>query len=292
MRQALLALTAAAALLGLLPALAQVAVPPLTGRVVDLAGLLNAGQRQALEASLAAFEQRKGAQIAVLTVASTAPEPIESFAIRVAEQWQLGRKGVDDGVVVLLARDDRAMRLEVGYGLEGVVPDAVAKRLITDYFVPRFAQGDWYGGLSDGIAALTRLIEGEPLPPPKPGRDFPRGESLQTYVVLFFLLVFAAGGLLRAALGRLGAAAVLGSMAGMAGWLVLGSLLLAGLAGVLAFVLTLLGGAGSRGWGGAWGPGGWVGGYRGGGFRSGSFGGGGFRGGGGGFGGGGASGRW
>jgi uncharacterized protein len=290
MRAALLALTAAA-LLSLPPAQAQLAVPPLTGRVVDLAGVLDQDQRRALEDRLAAFEQRKGAQVVVLTVASTAPEPIESFAIRVAEQWQPGRKGVDDGVVVLLAKDDRAIRLEVGYGLEGVVPDAVAKRLITDYFVPRFAQGDWYGGLSDGIAALTKLIEGEPLPPPTAPRAASRGDLLQTYLVVFFLLVFAAGGLLRAALGRLGGAAVIGGMAGVAGWLVLGSLLLAGLAAALGFVLTLIGGSGPRGWGGS-GPGGWGAGYRGGGYRGGGFGGGGFRGGGGGFGGGGASGRW
>ncbi|MGH8631201.1 MAG: TPM domain-containing protein [Burkholderiales bacterium] len=279
----------AAVLLNLAPAQAQLAVPALTGRVVDLAGVLSADQRRELDASLAAFDQRKGAQIVVLTVASTAPEPIESFAIRVAEQWKIGRKGVDDGVIVLVASGDRAMRLEVGYGLEGVIPDAVAKRLITDYFAPRFAQGDWHGGLSDGIAALTKLIEGEPLPAPKAQHDRARGDSLQTYLVLFFLLVFAAGGLLRATFGRLGAAAVVSGTAGAAGWLLLGSVLLAGLAAALAFALTLLGGAGiaARGWGGRRGHGGW-----GGGFGGGGFGGGGFRGGGGGFGGGGASGRW
>jgi len=284
MRQPLLPLIVAALLS---PAQAQtpLAVPPLTGRVVDVAGLLSADQARELDATLAAVEQRKGAQIVVLTVPSTAPEPIESFAIRVAEKWKIGRKGVDDGVIVMVARDDRAMRLEIGYGLEGVVPDAVAKRLVADYFTPRFAQGDWYGGLNSGIGALAKLIEGEPLPPAQAGRTSPGGDSLETYLVVFFLLVFAAGGLLRAMLGRFGAAAAIGGTAGVAGWLLLGSLLVAGLAAALGFVLTLLGGAGI-------GPGAWRGGGRHGGWGGGGFGGGGFRGGGGGFGGGGASGRW
>jgi uncharacterized protein len=275
----------AAALLTIAQAQAQVAVPALTGRIVDLAGLLGADQQKELDSIVAAFEQRKGSQIVVLTVPSTAPEPIESFSIRVADEWNIGRKGVDDGVIVVVARDDRAMRLEVGYGLEGVVPDAVAKRLIEDYFAPRFAQGDWYGGLASGIGALTKLIEGETLPAPESRRDRSGGDSLETYAVLFFLLVFVAGGLLRAMLGRLGGAAVVGGTAGVAGWLLLGSLFLAGLAAVVAFVLTLAAGAGVR-------PGGWRSGTTRGGWGGGGFGSGGFRGGGGGFGGGGASGRW
>jgi uncharacterized protein len=289
MRQAVLTLFAAA-LLSVAQAQDEVAVPALTGRVVDIAGLLSADQRREMESMLAAFEQRRGAQIVVLTLPTTAPEPIEAFGIRVADAWKVGRKGVDDGVIVIVARDDRTMRLEVGYGLEGVVPDAVAKRLIDNYFVPRFAQGDWYGGISSGVAALTKLIEGEPLPAPQASRRQPGGESLQSYLVVFFLLVFAGGALLRAMFGRFGGAAIVGGTAGVAGWLLLGSLLLGGLAAVVAFVLTLLGGVGI-------GPGGWhrggrYGGWGGGGFGSGGFGGGGFRGGGGGFGGGGASGRW
>jgi uncharacterized protein len=287
MRRACLAL-AAAALLGLGQAAAEVAVPPLTGRVVDLAGLLSPEQRGRLESTLAELEQRKGAQIAVLMVPTTAPEPIGSFGIRVAEQWRIGRKGVDDGLIVIVASGDRAMRLEVGYGLEGVIPDAVAKRLIEDHFTPGFAQGDWHGGLASGIAAIVRLIEGEPLPEPQPRRAPGAGESLQTYLALFLLLVFTAGRLLRAMLGRLGSAAVVGMAVGLAGWLLLGSLLIAALAAMVGFALALLSGA-------AVGPGAWRGGSRhrgwGGGFGSGGFGGG-FRGGGGGFGGGGASGRW
>jgi uncharacterized protein len=267
-----------AALLSLSAARAEVPVPALAGRVVDLTQTLAPAQIGELESRLQKFERRKGSQVAVLLVPTTAPEPIESYAIRVAEAWKIGRAGIDDGVIVLVARDDRTMRLEVGYGLEGVVPDAVARRLIEERFLPGFRAGDYYAGLSAGLDALIGVIDGEPLPPPAAG-PAPDSRSVGHYFPLFLFLVFAGGGLLRALFGRVGGAGVVAAVAGFAGWLIAGSLLIALLLAIAGFVLTLSGGMGGLGRGGSgrgWGGGG----------------GGGFRGGGGGFGGGGASGRW
>ena len=140
-------------LLTAVTAVAEVAVPPLTGRVVDLAGVLQPAEQAALTSRLAAFEQEKGSQIAVLIVPTTQPESIEQFGIRVVDQWKLGRKGVDDGLLILLAMEDRSMRIEVGYGLEGVIPDAIAKRVIAEIMTPYFRQGDFYGGLNAAVAA-------------------------------------------------------------------------------------------------------------------------------------------
>jgi uncharacterized protein len=267
------------ALLSLAPARAEVPVPPLSGRVVDLTQTLAPAQAGELETLLEGFERRKGSQIAVLVVPTTAPEPIEAYAIRVAEAWKIGRAGIDDGVIVLVAREDRSMRLEVGYGLEGTVPDAVARRLIEEHFLPGFRAGDYYAGLSAGLAALIDVIDGEPLPQPAAAAA-PDGRAVGQYFPLFLFLVFAGGGLLRAMLGRIGGAGAVAAVAGVAGWLIAGSLLIALLLAIAGFVLTLfggIGGIGRRGGGRGWG---------------GSPGGGGFRGGGGGFGGGGASGRW
>ncbi|HSD60573.1 MAG TPA: YgcG family protein, partial [Burkholderiales bacterium] len=150
-----------------LPLRAEVPVPPLQARVTDLTRTLSGGQQAALERRLAAFEQKKGSQVAVLIVPSTRPETIEQYAIRVAEQWKLGRKGVDDGALLLVAKDDREVRIEVGYGLEGVLPDATAKRIISEVIVPRFRQGDFAGGIDAGVGRMISVIEGEPLPPPQ-----------------------------------------------------------------------------------------------------------------------------
>ena len=262
-----------------LPALAEQAVPPLQARVTDLTATLSPAAVGALENRLAALEAAKGSQIAVLLVPTTQPETIEQFGIRVAEAWQLGRKGVDDGALLLVAKDDRALRIEVGYGLEGVIPDAVAKRVIEEVIVPRFRAGDFEGGIDAGVTSLVKLVEGEPLPPPKKaaGGGMPGvfGEALPAAM----MFVFVVGGILRALFGRLLAAGIAGGVAFVGAWLLIGS---AGIAAVIAFIIffiTLAGGAGR---------GGYVGGGRGGG----GFGGGGFSGGGGGFGGGGASGRW
>ncbi len=133
-----------------------VAVPPLAGRITDTTGTLSREQTASLDAQLAAFEAAKGSQIAILIVPTTKPEPIETFGIRVAESWKLGRKGIDDGVIVIVAKNDRRLRIEVGYGLEGVVNDAVAKRIISETITPRLREGDFFGGLQAGVRQIVR----------------------------------------------------------------------------------------------------------------------------------------
>ena len=267
-------------LFGSLLAAAQVPVPALTGHVIDQSGTLSAEQKSSLEQTLTAFEARKGSQLAVLMIASSAPEEIEQYALRVAEQWKLGRKKVDDGAILVVAKNDRTLRIEVGYGLEGALNDATSKRIISEVILPRFKQQDFYGGITAGVEQIIRVIEGEPLPAPaeKPAGSF--GEFRQ-YVPVVFILALAVGGVLRAALGRVPGALVTGGAVAVIAWFVAGALSMALIAGVMALFVTLLGG-------GMVGPG--FGGYYGGGGRGGF--GGGFRGGGGGFGGGGASGRW
>jgi uncharacterized protein len=278
----------AAALLSTGATLAEVPVPPLQARVTDLTATLTAEQASTLERKLQAFEARKGSQIAVFIVATTQPETIEQYGIRVAEQWKLGRKGVDDGALLLVARDDRALRIEVGYGLEGALSDIVSKRIIEDIIVPRFKLGDYAGGIDAGVDAMIKVIDGEPLPEPKVWTTPKVGwESFQHLLVIGFILVFVVGGILRAIFGRFPAAALIGGITGILAWVLVASLAAAVVVALIAFVFTLLGGmpgAGRRG------RGGWGGGLPGGGGWS--SGGGSWGGGGGGFGGGGASGRW
>jgi len=267
---------------------AQLAAPPAVpaiARVLDQTGTLSAEQKAALEKMLQEFEARKGSQIAVLMVPTTGGEPIEQYALRVAEQWKLGRKQIDDGALLVVAKNDRALRIEVGYGLEGVLTDAASKRIVSEIIAPRFKEGDFFAGLSTGVDRMIRVIGGEPLPPPaklRPGAMEGIGQSLP----ILLILAFVVGGLLRAMLGRFPGAVVAGGAVGFVAWLLAGALAVAIIGGVLAFLFTLLGGGigGYRGHGGGFGHYGGIG--RGGGF------GGGFRGGGGSFGGGGASGRW
>ena len=256
---------------------AEVKIPALSARVTDLTQTLSAPQQQALEQKLAALEAQKGSQIVVLIVPTTAPEEIAPFAIRVAEAWKLGRKGVDDGVLMLVAKEDRTLRIEVGYGLEGAIPDIAAKRIIEEMITPRFRAGDFYGGIEQGVDRLIGLINGEPLPPPK-ATSGGSGNSFGNIAPMALFLIFAVGGVLRSMFGRLLGAGVASAVAGVGGWMLFGGLLGALGAGALAFFLVLSG-IGGMGFGGG----------RGGGFGGG---GGGFSGGGGGFGGGGASGRW
>ncbi len=261
-------------------AAAQIAVPPLTGHVTDQTGTLSADQKASLEQTLTAFEARKGSQLAVLMVASTAPEAIEQYALRVAEQWKLGRKKVDDGAILVVAKDDRSLRIEVGYGLEGALNDATSKRIISEMIVPRFKQQDFYGGITSGVDQIIRVIDGEPLPKPG-GKSAGSAGNFQQYLPIIFIVALAVGGVLRSALGRFPGALVTGGAVGVLAWFIVGAISMALVAGLIALVVTLLGGGlGGRG----------LGAYYGGGGRGGS--GGGFRGGGGGFGGGGASGRW
>ena len=274
-------LFAAGALLASWCAAADVAVPPLAHRVTDLTATLSPDQTAALEQTLAAFEANKGAQVAVLIVPTTQPEEIEQYSIRVVDQWKLGRKGVDDGVLLLVAKDDRRVRIEVGYGLEGALPDAVANRIIEEDIVPRFRQGDFYGGIAAGVDRIMRVISGEPLPAPHAP---PQGQfNFESLLLFGFVLVFVVGGILRAIFGRLLGSGIIGAIAAAIAWFIAGTLLAALAVGIIAFVLGLIGGTRGR-WGG-YSPGGWSSG-------GGGFGGGGFSGGGGGFGGGGASGRW
>ena len=253
---------------------AQVAVPQLLRRVTDLTATLDTAQVAALEARLAAFEAQKGSQIAVLIVPSTAPEDIAQFGIRVAETWKVGRARVDDGVILIVAKEDRTLRLEVGYGLEGAIPDAVAKRVIAEIIVPHFRDGDYAGGIDAGVTQLMRLIEGEALPPPATMGSAPDEGSFMLLIVGGLVVGWGLSLLMsRPAAGGL---AALGS--GVAGAILLGLTPLL----FIIVVFVFAGVAGGFRHGGGWSSGG------------GSWGGGGgsWGGGGGGFGGGGASGRW
>jgi uncharacterized protein len=259
-------------------------VPPLKARVNDLTGTLSAQQQATIEQNLAAFEKRKGSQIAVLIVPTTQPETVEQYAVRVEEVWKLGRKGVDDGVLLLVAKDDRKLRIEVGYGLEGVLPDAVAKRIIEDDITPHFKQGDFYGGINAGLARMVGVIDGEALPPPKSRpQQQGSGMDIQTLLIFGFILVIVVGGILRAIFGRFLGAGIVGAIAGAIGWMIGGAVVIGVIIAIIAFILSLFGD--KLGGSGGYSSGGFGGG---GGFSSG----GGFSGGGGGSGGGGASGSW
>ncbi len=296
------------------PAQSLQPIPPLKARVTDLTGTLAPQQVEALEAMLADLERSKGAQVAVLMVPTTQPEAIEQYGIRVADAWKLGRgkeraqratgdpnaAPVDDGVLLLIAKQDRRLRIEVGYGLEGAITDGIAKRIIDESISPRFRSGDYFGGIQAGLQDLRARIEGEDLPPAweraAAGQEGNGGFGFIPVLVFSFV----AGTILSSVAGRLLGAGAGGLGAGLLGALAIGSVWLAVGAALAVFVLVLLiapGGTGLRqagrhtyrngpvilpgGWGGRGGSGG-------GGFG----GGGGFSGGGGGFGGGGASGGW
>src|SRR5947209_11418512 len=190
-------------------------VPPLKSRVTDLTGTLNAQQRASLEQTLAEFEARKGAQLAVLIVPTTQPEAIEQYAVRVEEAWKLGRKGVDDSVLLVVAKDDRRLKFEVGYGLEGVLPDAIAKRIIDNDIVPRFREGDFYGGIRAGTDRIMRVVEGEKLPPPR--RSLTDSLSTEWRVGLVMAAVFGVG-LLGMLFGLTIASATVGGLVGYGIW--------------------------------------------------------------------------
>jgi uncharacterized protein len=287
MRRLLLAgWIALAGILAGLPARADVPVPPVKARVTDLTGTLSVAQKGELESRIAAYEARRGSQIAVLILPTTKPEEIEQYSIRVAEAWKIGRKGVDDGLILIVAKDDRRMRIEVGYGLEGVIPDSLAKRVIEERIAPRFRDGDFYGGVRDGVDQLIKLAEGEKLPPPQAAAS--RGLSLPgdwlDHIFVGVVFAFIAGTFLKAMLGRVPGSLATGAGIGLIAWLVFG--ILAGVAGlVIGFLIAFLntgtgsGGGWSSGSGGSWG------GSSGGSSSS-------WGGGGGSFGGGGSSGSW
>lgn len=258
----------------------EVAIPKLTARVTDLTGTLSQQDQAALENHLAQLEQQKGSQIAILLVPTTQPETVEQYALRVAEAWKLGRGKVDDGVLILLAKNDRKMRIEVGYGLEGAIPDVVAKRIIAEVMAPAFRKGDFAGGLAAAVDTLARLVDGESLPPP-PARqqNKPQAGGFGEMLPLLLFGGLIVGGLLRSIFGSFLGGTINGGLIGLAVFLLGGGLLFALVLGVMAFIFTMSGGIGLPM------------GIGGGGFGGGS-GGGGFSGGGGSFGGGGASGDW
>jgi uncharacterized protein len=266
--------------LALLPAIGMAAdlvpVPALNARVTDLTATLDATQRGRLEAQLAAIERARGAQIAVLMLPSTQPEAIEQYGIRLAEAWKIGHKGADNGVIVIVAKNDRKMRIEVGYGLEGSIPDAVAKRIVAERMAPPFKQGDYFGGLRAAIEGLDQAIGGPAvgapadLPPSGTSKNA-EGSDLSPWL----MAAVVGGGVLRMMFGLFGSVAA-AAIAGWLGFVIFGSWLAALLAGLVIFVLSFfnlltLGGLGGG---------------------SSSSSGGGFSGGGGSFGGGGASGGW
>lgn len=268
----------------------QAAIPPFASPVVDTTGTLDAATRQQLEQQALALQQRKGSQLQVLVIPSTAPETIEQYAVRAFESFKLGRNGVDDGLLLIVAKDDRKVRIEVGYGLEGAIPDITAGRVIQEYMVPKFRQGDYAGGIVDATGQLVKLVDGEPLPEPvasnttgpDSGGDFGAALAAAFVVALF----------VRGFFGKRTSAGVRGlftaAAAGGAAWWVSAVLPIALSGGVLGLVIGLMAASAGRyarhgGWGGgSSGGGGWGGGSSGGGWS----------GGGGSSGGGGASGGW
>ena len=267
---------------------AQIALPKFEALVTDLTGTLTAQQQASLDDKLTQFQARKGAQIAVLMLPSTAPEDIAQFGIRLAEAWKVGRKGTDDGLILIVAKDDRAMRFEVGYGLEGALPDALAGRIINETIAPLFKQGDFYGGINAGLDQAIRVIDGEPLPAPDQRWKPTQGRGIPWQFV--FVLLFFSGALSRI-FGRVGGAGVAGLIGAGIAWWVTAKLLfvVAGFAGLFLAGLLFGGMPGPRiVSGGGFGRGMGGGSFGGGGGFGGGFGGGG----GGSFGGGGASGRW
>ena len=284
-------------------AAADVAVPPLSGRAVDQTGTLSAVDTGALTQRLKDLETRKGSQVAVLIVPTTEPETIEQFSIRVAEAWKIGRKKIDDGALLVVAKNDHKLRIEVGYGLEGALTDVTARRIIDEIIVPRFKSGDFAGGISAGVDRIIRIIDGEPLPAPQPEASHSVDGDLLNVIFPFGLLGYAAiAAMMRNLLGRLLGSGVTAGLVGGLTWFLLGSIALTAILGVAAFFLTMFGdgilaasqeagrnagrGRGGGGWSSGSSGGSWSGG------SSSSSSDSGFSGGGGSFGGGGASGSW
>jgi len=270
-------------------------VPALSARVIDQTATLGAAQRAALESKLAAFEASSGPQIVVLVVASTLPEDIAAYAQRVADQWKIGRREVGDGLLLVVAKSDRRVRIEVAKALEGAVPDLAARQIIDQKLRPAFRADDYAGGIDAAVDALIARLRGEGLPAPRAqgsaGFDLP----LEQLGLFFFVAVPVIGSVLGGMFGRRLGTLLTGGAAGTLAWWFTTSVILGVLAGVAALLITGVFGIGSLtrrairsnapfgGWGGG-GSGSWGGGGGGGGGFS--------SGGGGDFGGGGASGSW
>ncbi|HSN00783.1 MAG TPA: TPM domain-containing protein [Rudaea sp.] len=270
-------------------------IPPFGARVTDLTNTLTPEQVQTLTGQLQALEQRKGSRVAILILPTTQPEDIAQYSIRVTDAWKLSRtdKQAQDGLLLIVAKDDHRVRIEVGRDLEGAIPDAAADRIIREYVTPKFRAGDFYGGITDALGALTKLIDGEPLPPPltDSGGDDHGFNPFNAFVMALFVAIWLRG--IVHGLPSAPRAGVVGAATGAVAWFIGGVMPLAIGLGVLGLVLGWIGGSGG-GFAGRGGFGGWSGGgFGGGGWSSGSSGGGGFSGGSfGGFSGGGASGSW
>jgi uncharacterized protein len=286
-------------------AAADVAVPPLSGRVVDQTGTLSSGDIAALTQTLKDFEARKGSQIAVLIVPTTAPEAIEQYSIRVAEAWKIGRKKIDDGAILLIAKDDRKLRIEVGYGLEGALTDVTSRRIIDEIITPKFRNGDFAGGISAGVDRIIRVVDGEPLPKPAPQASHGSNSDdwisfLNPFNPFTIFGIYILGTIMRSLLGRLVGSIAAGGLVGGLIWYLAGSIIFAAGVGTILSVIVFFtadilaasqNASRQSGRGGGWSGGSSSGG---GSWSSGSSSSdsGGFSGGGGSFGGGGASGSW
>ena len=263
-------------------AFADVAVPPLSGRVVDQTGTLSTGDIATLTQTLKNLETRKGSQVAVLIVPTTQPETIEQYSLRVAETWKIGRKKIDDGALLVVAKNDRKLRIEVGYGLEGALNDVTAKRIIDEVITPKFRDGDFAGGISAGVGRIIGVIDGEPLPAPVSRQSSSSSGNFDPFNPFVLFAIFVVGAILRTTLGRLIGSVTTGGVVGAVAWFIAGSLSASVILGAIAFIFTMFGdsvassGGGSGNWSGS----------------GGSSDSGGFGGGGGSFGGGGASGSW
>ena len=271
-----------------------VAVPKLERRVTDLTATLSATDAARIEARVKAFEQAKGAQIAVLIIESTQPETAFDYSMRVVDAWKLGRKDIDDGVLLLVSKADRKLEIRSGRGVQGVLTDAVSKRIIAEIIAPRFRAGEFAEGIYQGVDKIAAVIDGEALPPPPKKKKASESSSLESFFGIAFLAAIVVGPLLRSLLGRFMGATATGGITGLAAWWIAGGLLFpivigAGVFGAVLFMGMMnfaRSGHGGAGLGGGWGGGGGGGGGSGGGDS------GGFSGGGGGFDGGGASGDW
>ncbi len=267
-------------------------LPDLNQFATDITGTLSGEELRSLSNKLESFEQQKGSQIVFVMIPSTGLEPIEDYSIRLAEKIKAGREGIDDGVILLVAKEDRKLRIEVGYGLEGALPDITANRIINEIIVPRFRNGDYYGGISAGLDAIIHVVDGEPLPEPSANREPGGGRSVNGLLTVFIVIFLIMGPVLRKIAGKSNGALIGTGISFLAGWIFIS--LAVGVVAAIAFIffylISMFGGGGGRGGGGFYG-----GGFRGGGSSfggGGGFGGGGFSGGGGSFGGGGASGGW
>ena len=267
-------------------------IPPLKSPVTDLTGTLSPGELRSMQGMLTDYSQQKGSQIVVLIISTTNPEDIASYAIRVAEEWKIGREGIDDGVILLVAKDDRELRIEVGYGLEGAIPDAYAKRIIENLIIPKFRNGQFYAGISDGVGAIMGLIEGEELPGVTTAQRRSGGSGGNPFkksMAILIILTFVGVSIIKAVVKNKAAKGVIAVVLAIIIGIIFANVALFAISLVISLLLMFSnGGPGGRGGGGVF----YGGGFGGRGYSGGGGGFGGFSGGGGGFGGGGASGSW